>query len=483
MITLLARLFLGCIFAIAGVAKLRSRRDTERSVEEFGIPKRWVPTFALVIPIAELLVATLLLASPVTMWWGALGAALMLISFTIVMFIHLVRGRHPQCNCFGHIGAAPISSRTIIRNLGLLCLTGFVLWPVDANQLTSGLKLAFTLVWHPTAASLLAGMVVAVLFLQGCLIVQLMRQNGRLLLRIERLESPGVSQPRDALPQLTHPIQSLLAPPFALPDLTGASYTLTSLCARGQPVLLLFTDPACELCADLLPDVAHWQQVYDSTLTIAIISRGSLAVNQTKLAPFGIKRVLLQDDDHMMHAYRIRGTPAGVLIQPDGTFTGEIASGPTAVRALVISSLTTSRQRDNSQTSDYSLPIRHLVDTSGVSIDFFDHSLATLLLFWERDCQYCQELFDMLQGAEPALWQTRFRVVIVTASNVEPVPMCRFVYDTNHSLARLFKVPGAPAALIVNADGIVSTSLAVGSRAVRALIEEHIVPIISSSVK
>jgi hypothetical protein len=82
-----------------------------------------------------------------------------------------------------------------------------------------------------------------VLLAGACLGWQLLRQNGRMLLRVEGLEKrlnelefAGPSEPAGL------PLDSM-APDFDLPDLAGERKTLAQ--CPGQTVLLIFYDPAC----------------------------------------------------------------------------------------------------------------------------------------------------------------------------------------------------------------------------------------------
>src|SRR5437773_6801706 len=83
---------------------------------------------------------------------------------------------------------------------------------------------------------------------------QLLRQNGRLLLRLdevdkrlEALEFGGDEEPAGL------PLGSE-APGFELPDLAGERESLTQF--RGQPLLLIFFNPACGFCRDMMPMLA-----------------------------------------------------------------------------------------------------------------------------------------------------------------------------------------------------------------------------------
>src|SRR6266576_973988 len=82
---------------------------------------------------------------------------------------------------------------------------------------------------------------------------QLLRQNGRLLLRLEELEKRlnelefGSGEP-EGLPVGSE------APTFELADLAGGRKSLAQF--RGQPVLLVFFNPACGYCREMLPKLA-----------------------------------------------------------------------------------------------------------------------------------------------------------------------------------------------------------------------------------
>src|SRR5436309_11971929 len=83
---------------------------------------------------------------------------------------------------------------------------------------------------------------------------QLLRQNGRILLRLDDLEKRlnelefgGADEP-EGLPVGSE------APAFELPDLAGERKSLAQF--RGQPVLLIFFNPDCGFCREMMPKLA-----------------------------------------------------------------------------------------------------------------------------------------------------------------------------------------------------------------------------------
>src|SRR5205809_2717793 len=104
---LLVRIFLSGVFALAGVGKLLDLEGSEKAVKEFGVPADFAKIFAVALPVAELLIAVLLL--PVsTAWLGAIGGFLLLAVFIGGMIWQMAKGNAPDCHCFGAIHSEPV---------------------------------------------------------------------------------------------------------------------------------------------------------------------------------------------------------------------------------------------------------------------------------------------------------------------------------------------------------------------------------------
>ncbi len=177
----------------------------------------------------------------------------------------------------------------------------------------------------------------------GCWLgVQLLRQNGRLLMRLEALEGRLASDGAAPSPNGVVPDRSVAglplgapAPAFSLTGLHGETLTLEALRAGGKPVVLLFTDPDCGPCTALLPEIGNWQREHAEKLTISLISRGDPEQNSAKSSEHGVTNVLLQEDWEVAQAYQANGTPSAVLVQPDGKIGSPLVAGPEAIEALV----------------------------------------------------------------------------------------------------------------------------------------------------
>jgi peroxiredoxin len=169
---------------------------------------------------------------------------------------------------------------------------------------------------------------------------QLLRQNGRLLLRLEELEKrlDGLEFGEDDQP--TGLAVGSEAPAFELRDLAGEHRSLAQY--RGNPLLLIFFNPACGFCRELLPKLkekveSRKQKTEIKTggdgagnggppkePAVLIISTGDIEVNRTLFAEFKVScSVLLQKGSEVAQVYKANGTPSGYLIDAEG----KIASG------------------------------------------------------------------------------------------------------------------------------------------------------------
>jgi hypothetical protein len=204
---LIVRLLLAMVFAVAALAKLADFPNSAKSVADFGMPQAFVAPVTFALPLVELFTAGLLV--PVsTAWWGALGALSLLAVFMVVIGVNLARGHRPDCRCFGQLHSEPAGWRTLARNGVLAAVAGFVLWHGTPHAGLSAIHWLGALSAMQVAL-LVTGLTMAVaISMQGWFLFQLLRQHGRLLLRMDALESvlaglgagPLAMQPARRLP-------------------------------------------------------------------------------------------------------------------------------------------------------------------------------------------------------------------------------------------------------------------------------------------
>ena len=104
--------------------------------------------------------------------------------------------------------------------------------------------------------------------------------------------------------------------------------------AAGLPVLLTFTSPTCVPCSDFYPELAAWQRDHAGTFTVALIASGDLEANRARSAEHTLANYFVEEDDEVSSRYRSLGTPAAVLINPDGTIASPLALGAEEIQLL-----------------------------------------------------------------------------------------------------------------------------------------------------
>jgi methylamine dehydrogenase accessory protein MauD len=334
---LCARSLLALVFAVAGVAKLIDLSGSRRAIVDFGVPAALAAPLGILLPLAELAVAVALVPTT-TAWWGATGALALLSLITLAIGANLALGRRPDCHCFGRLYSAPAGWSTLARNVALAAPAAFVVWQGwEGDVGPSVVEWVGGLAPGAFAAALVVGLLAA----QWWLLLELLRQNGRLARRLEAVEeglaeagfAPAASE-NGSLRRAGLPVGTS-APAFGLPNLEGEEVTLDALRSPGRPVLLFFTDPWCGYCEELLPEVGRWQDELADRVTIALVSRDDPKENRAISEEHGLSRVLLQEDWEVADVYRVSGTPSAVLVQPDGTMGSFLAESAEDIEDLV----------------------------------------------------------------------------------------------------------------------------------------------------
>jgi thiol-disulfide isomerase/thioredoxin len=282
-----ARFLLAGLFGLAAITKLGDHEDVRRTVAEFGVPQRLAEPVGWLLMGCEAAVAVALVVRPSSRI-GAGLAGLLLTLFGGVVAITVARGRRPECHCFGRLHATPVNWSTVSRNVALAIGAAFVAagghpWAVFAGLLGLAAGTWLVLQIHQPGA---------------------LRRGSR-------------------------------AREFELGDAAGNRWTLGSLLALGKPLLLVFADPACGACEELMPQIARWQQSHDSRLTVAVLSGGSAAENAALGDRFALRFVLTDELRATTGDYRVTATPTAVLIDRHARIAADQARGAPEISDLV----------------------------------------------------------------------------------------------------------------------------------------------------
>jgi thiol-disulfide isomerase/thioredoxin/uncharacterized membrane protein YphA (DoxX/SURF4 family) len=493
---LLARLVLAVVFVVAGLAKLADMPGSQKAIHDFGVPQPLAKPAGILLPGAEIAIAIALIPQA-SAWWAALGALVLLLAFVAGISYNLAQGRTPACHCFGQLSSAPAGRSTLIRNGLLALVAAFVVW---FGHSSAGLSATswFGALTLSQRLELVAGVIVVALLVgEGWVVLQMLRQQGRLLLRIERLESRLAQEGIDLKEETAEEEEKkptglpvgAPAPAFSGLGLDQQMVSLHALRAIGKPIVLIFTNPTCSPCSALMPEVARWQRDYAAKLTIALLSHGSHQANGATMAEHRITHVLLQCNNEIDNLYKVSGTPSAVLIRSDGTIGSLLAKGPEAIRSLVAGAVglpvlhpvlpmasangthrapAPAPKNPEAPQIGTPAPVFSLPNLNGKHVSLADfRGSPTLVLFWSPGCGFCKKMLGDLKAWEAKPPPGAPKLLVVSDKTVEENRAMDLrspiVLDDDGNVMRLFGAHGTPMAILVDAGGNIASKLAKGA--------------------
>jgi thiol-disulfide isomerase/thioredoxin len=122
-----------------------------------------------------------------------------------------------------------------------------------------------------------------------------------------------------------------------LPDLEGNTVELADF--RGEETLVLFWNPGCGFCQQMLPDLKQWESVApEGAPRLVVVSAGSEEANREMELT---SPVLLDQNFATGQAFGASGTPSAVLVDTEGKVASQVAVGAPAVMELAGADKTT----------------------------------------------------------------------------------------------------------------------------------------------
>jgi thiol-disulfide isomerase/thioredoxin len=383
---------------------------------------------------------------------GAATALALLVLFSGAIGVSLARGRAPDCQCFGRLHSAPAGRGTLARNAALASLAGFAL----AGAVADPPEGAFDWVGRLSETEALAlgtGVALAVVVVA---FLALLRSYGKVLLRVERLES--------ALADAGYELDE--APPLGLEPGTPAPEfaALGDLLERRLPVLVVFTSPGCGPCEALMPDLASWQSAHAERLTVAVLANVEPAEIHAEAERHGLVDVFADPEGQVYGAYEASGTPSAVLIAADGTVASFVAAGPSAIAELVAAVLDAPGLPISAPA-----PALHFLTALDAAATRFGER-ESLVLFWNPDCGFCRSMQEELLAWEATAGGSSPQLVVISSGEEERTRAEGFrspvLLDPDQAASEAFRAGGTPSAVLVDADGRVASELLMGAEAI-----------------
>jgi peroxiredoxin len=347
----------------------------------------------------------------------------------------------------------------------------------------------------------------------GCWLgYQLVRQNGRILVRLETLEhrlgqistAPAPARVPEPAPPPSLPLGSF-APEFELPDLEGNRRALSAF--RGRRLLLIFFNPRCGFCTRMASDLAALPtDGADGRPLPLVISTGDAEENRKLVAEHGLRcPVLLQEQMEVASRYQCHGTPMGYLIDEAGNIASDLAVGSQALLALAgPRDGATGRQGDgatghpehrgNRELSDSKLNRTGLpagtpapdftlpaLEGGTLSLEQF-RGRPVLLVFSDPHCGPCNQLAPELEqahrrgGEMQILMVSRGDWVANAAKADEHKLTFPNGLQKQWEISRAYGMFATPIAYRIDAAGVIAGEVAAGVEPIRALLARAAAP-------
>ena len=313
---------------------------------------------------------------------------------------------------------------------------------------------------------------------------QLVKQQGRILLRLDELERTQVTGSRlknpseetepDGLPVETD------FPAFELPDLTGKTITLEEF--RGKRVLLVHWNFECGFCASIAPELARLENSFEThNVQLALLAYGDAESNRAQAAEHGLKSPILLLQNHEKPApFEHRGTPAAYLLDEEGRVAAPFALGTDHVLSLA-RGLAGEDSGGSSSELKTGFPMFELPDLAGEMVALEDlRGKRVLLVHWNFGCGFCESIAPELARLEAALDQRNVQLMLLAKgdaqSNREQAAehglRCRVLLLQDHETPAPFKHRGTPVAYLLDEAGRIAAPFASGSDRVLSLAQE-----------
>ena len=322
----------------------------------------------------------------------------------------------------------------------------------------------------------------------GLVLFQVLKQQGRILRRLDELElkAAGASTPAEL--EIGTLVQD-----FQAPDLSGKNVSLSDF--RGRRVLLIYWNPQCGFCDMLAAELAPLQTALKKNNTeVVLVTYGDVESNRKLAVEHGLDSTILLIESSpakefiVNELFRHRGTPSAYLLDEQKRVIQALAVGMDDILRVARSpgGHRPPLQRESRIVRDglkagTPAPAFRLPDIHGgtVALDQF-RGRKVLLVFSDPQCAPCDQLAPKLAELHRKHENNGLAVVMVGRGDPEqnkkkagqhriefPV-----VLQEKWKLSRQYGIFATPVAFLVGKDGVIARNVATGPDEIMTLAYE-----------
>jgi peroxiredoxin len=349
-------------------------------------------------------------------------------------------------------------------------------------------------------------LLILVLAMEGVILVsvcalfyQLLKQQGRILLRLDDLEQNAMSGlAAEAERPESEPVGlgvGVHFPAFRFPDLTGHSIGLKDL--EGKRVLIVHWSVDCSFCAGIGKELALLEDAFTTQkLQLVLLSQGEANANRKQAKQLGLESPILlgKDGSEALELFHDFGTPAAYLLDKQGLVERRVVVGSDQVLTLA-RQLATGTERKGlpgertvakSHIERHGLkagtpaPVFRLPDLSGRMVSLEEYRGSQLLLvFTDPHCGPCDQIAPELVRLHGQHQGNGLALVMVgrgdPEENREKARRNGFdfpvVLQKKWELSKRYGIFATPVAFLINEEGVIARDVATGAEAILELVE------------
>jgi peroxiredoxin len=328
------------------------------------------------------------------------------------------------------------------------------------------------------------------------IIYPMLRQQGRMLVRLEaieeRLAEAGVAPQSQTDGKPTRPAElavGALVPSFCLPDLAARNVTLEDF--RGRRVLLVHWSFDCGFCEQIAPALATLGgDLQKRNVELVLVSYGDADANRRLAQQHGLTcPILLQRPSTPIEAFVTLGTPAAYLLDEQGRVARRLALGANEVPVLAREatarrglpserSLADSRIQREGLKAGTVAPSFSLPDLDGDTVSLEQYrGRRLLLIFSDPHCGPCDALARKLAGVRHEHQENGLALLMVSRGALEDNRRKAFehaiefpiVIQPGWRISKQYGIFAMPVAFLIDEKGVIEHDVARGPDEILAL--------------